>query len=307
MGHCAGGAHFCCFAAVMPDTSTRRQMPITIIGGYLGAGKTTLVNHLLRYANGKRLAVLVNEFGALPIDADLIEAEEDNLISLAGGCVCCSYGNDMMEAMVELAKMEPRPDHVILEASGVAIPSMIAGSVSLFADYTMDGIVVLADVTTVRDHARDVYLSDTIQRQLANADIILLNKTDLLSQEEVTQMQKWVAKQSPKSAITPCVNGQVPLEVVLQDFDTDISSYKKDGHASLKGFSTMFVQPDPVEDALQFGKELIASNAGLVRAKGFVKETTGEFKTVQVVGKRLDVSPAPSGVEIGVVLIKRSV
>lgn len=106
------------------------SLPVTIIGGYLGAGKTTLVNHLLRNANGARLAVLVNEFGELPIDEDLIEAQDDMMISIAGGCVCCSYGNDLTLAMLDMARMQPRPDHVILEASGVALPGAIAAAVS---------------------------------------------------------------------------------------------------------------------------------------------------------------------------------
>ena len=84
------------------------RLPVSVIGGYLGAGKTTLVNHLLRHANGRRLAVLVNEFGDLPIDADLIEAEEDGLISISGGCVCCSFGNDLIAALGDLAKMTLR-------------------------------------------------------------------------------------------------------------------------------------------------------------------------------------------------------
>jgi len=94
------------------------MLPVTIIGGYLGAGKTTLVNHLLRHADGTKIAVLVNEFGALPIDADLIEAQDDALISIAGGCVCCSYGNDLVQAMLDLAKLENRPDHLVIESSG---------------------------------------------------------------------------------------------------------------------------------------------------------------------------------------------
>ena len=110
------------------DTST---LPVTVIGGYLGAGKTTLVNHLLRHAQGLRIAVLVNEFGALPIDADLIETQDENIISIAGGCVCCSYGNDLILAMLDLAKLTPAPQHVLLEASGVAIPGAIASSVGL--------------------------------------------------------------------------------------------------------------------------------------------------------------------------------
>jgi len=109
--------------------SEQSLLPITTIAGYLGAGKTTLVNHMLRNANGLRLAVLVNEFGELPIDEDLIEAEGDDIISIAGGCVCCSYGNDLTLALLDMLEMQPRPDHVIIEASGVAMrPTNMSGT-----------------------------------------------------------------------------------------------------------------------------------------------------------------------------------
>ena len=136
-----------------------------IIGGYLGAGKTTLVNHLLRNADGRRLAIMVNEFGDLSIDADLIEMEGDDLISLAGGCVCCSYGSGLMEAFVALQAMEPKPDHIVLEASGVAIPSSIAGSVALLDGFSLAGVICLVDAMQIHEQAGDKYLQDTIERQ----------------------------------------------------------------------------------------------------------------------------------------------
>ncbi|MBL8673866.1 MAG: GTP-binding protein, partial [Rhodospirillales bacterium] len=92
-------------------------LPVTVIGGYLGAGKTTLVNHLLRHAGGRRIAVMVNDFGALAVDADLIEAERGDVLDIAGGCVCCSYGSDLMAALMELPRRRPDLDHVALEAS----------------------------------------------------------------------------------------------------------------------------------------------------------------------------------------------
>jgi len=91
-------------------------LPVTVIGGYLGAGKTTLINHLLRTANGMRLAVLVNEFGALSIDEDLIEAEQDDIISIAGGCICCSFGDDLSAALMDICAFKPPPDHILIEA-----------------------------------------------------------------------------------------------------------------------------------------------------------------------------------------------
>ena len=110
-------------------------LPVTLIGGYLGAGKTTLVNHLLRTADGLRLAVLVNEFGALPIDAELIEARGEKVISIAGGCVCCSYGSDLMAALMDLEEIAGDIDHVLIETSGVALPGQVARSVGLLAGY----------------------------------------------------------------------------------------------------------------------------------------------------------------------------
>ena len=158
--------------------STPSPIPATVIGGYLGAGKTTLVNHLLRTANGLRLAVLVNEFGALPIDDDLIIAREDNLISLAGGCVC-SFGSDLMAALMDLSQISPPPERVLIEASGVAMPGAIAASVDLLTAYAVDGVLVLADSETVRTRADDLFMGDTIRRQLGEADLILLSKCDV--------------------------------------------------------------------------------------------------------------------------------
>ena len=102
-------------------------IPVSVIGGYLGAGKTTLVNHLLRNANGRKLAILVNEFGELPIDADLIEADDGDMISIAGGCICCSYGSDLVGALMELPERMPDMDGMLIEASGVALPGALRG------------------------------------------------------------------------------------------------------------------------------------------------------------------------------------
>ena len=104
---------------------TAPQISATIIAGYLGAGKTTLVNHLLRNNDGRRFAVLVNEFGELAIDADLIESDEGDLLSLSGGCICCSYGSDLMDALIKLSDRAADLDGLLIEASGVALPGGI--------------------------------------------------------------------------------------------------------------------------------------------------------------------------------------
>ncbi|MGA0236491.1 MAG: CobW family GTP-binding protein, partial [Alphaproteobacteria bacterium] len=151
-------------------TKQAKSLPVTVIGGYLGAGKTTLVNHLLRNANGRRLAILVNEFGNIAIDEDLIEAEEDGLISISGGCICCSFGNDLIGAIDELRRSDLAPDHIVVETSGVALPGAVVASLGLMDTIVPDGIVVLVDAETVLKQAADDYIGDTITRQLADAE-----------------------------------------------------------------------------------------------------------------------------------------
>jgi G3E family GTPase len=106
-------------------------IPVTIVGGYLGAGKTTLVNHLLRHSQGRRIAVLVNDFGELAIDAELIEARDGDMLQLAGGCVCCSFGSDLLAALLRLRDMQPAPRHILIETSGVALPGAVARTLTL--------------------------------------------------------------------------------------------------------------------------------------------------------------------------------
>ena len=188
-------------------------LPVTVVGGYLGAGKTTLVNSLLRQANGRRLAIMVNEFGALPIDASLVEAADDRIVSLVGGCVCCSYGEDLVSSLVMLEALEPRPDHVLLEASGVAFPGAIAGTVGLLQGFALDGAVVLADAETVRGRAGDRYLGSTVRRQIEQADLILLNKCDLA--DDADEVEAWLGEAAPDARLLRTVRSDAPIDIVL--------------------------------------------------------------------------------------------
>lgn len=283
------------------------MIPVTVIGGYLGSGKTTLVNHLLRNANGKRLAIMVNEFGDLPIDEDLIEASSENMIALAGGCVCCSFGSDLIAAMRELAQMQPPPDNVILEASGVALPGAIAGTLSLLPEFALDGVLVLVDAETVRQTTADKYMADTITRQLADADMLLLNKTDLVTDSELVELRAWIPQFAPDARIIETQRSVLDPAVVLQNF-MQVEHVGYDGpFQHVDGFETERLEIDAVTgvEAAAFAVELIRNNPGLVRAKGFVQEANGSMKTVQIVGRRSEVSAAPSGVRAGMVLISQ--
>lgn len=283
-------------------TTTSARIPVTILGGYLGAGKTTLVNHLLRNANGRRLAILVNDFGEIAIDADLIEAEEDDVISLSGGCVCCSYGNDLIMAMDDLSKMQPRPDHVILESSGVALPGAIANSVSLLHDYGVEGIVVLADAETVQQRANDKYIGDTITRQLDDADLLVLNKTDLVAEDQKAPLARWLADNFDCFSVIEAQRAQVDPEILLLEFDHDAAGYPPP-HTHAGQHSTEFVRFEQPVDVAAFADELLQRSPSLVRAKGFVPDKDGSMKTLQITGRRMDITQAPATATPGLVTI----
>ena len=278
------------------------MLPVTVIGGYLGAGKTTLVNHALRHANGKRLAVLVNEFGALPIDEDLIEAQDDNIIAIAGGCVCCSYGNDLVQALMDLQQLDPPPDHVMLEASGVALPGAIAASVSLLEGYHLDGIVVLVDAETIRARAEDPYMGDTIMRQLTDADILLLNKSDLVPKEVLGTVSEWLGAQSSGATVVPTCHGAVPNTVILQDFAPDIAKFANGAFHQASQFDSQVLEVSHDCDADTLAAALADPAFNLIRAKGFVPTPDG-MRTIQNVARRWSVAHAPDGARPGIVVI----
>ena len=279
-------------------------LPVTVIGGYLGSGKTTLVNHLLRTTDGLRLAIMVNEFGDLPIDEDLIEAQGDDMIALAGGCVCCSYGDDLMAAMQQMATMDPPPDHIVLEASGVALPGAIASSLSLFSGVRDDGIVVLADAETVRERANDKFIYDTVLRQLSDADLIVLNKVDLVDAVTRDQLHDWLRECAPEATVVDATHSAIDPAALLSSFIArSRGAYLTNAHCQT--MRSWVIQPEEGTDPAGLAQEL-AADEGVIRAKGFVK-TAGGMKTVQVAGKRWSVSDAADDVAEGVVVIGPSV
>ncbi len=264
-------------------------LPVTILGGYLGAGKTTLVNALLRRAAGRRLAVLVNEFGALPIDADLIEARQGDLLTIAGGCICCSYGSDLVGALLDVGDRRARLDHLIIETSGVALPDAVAQALTLVPGLARDGIVVLADAETLLARAADRYLADTILRQIAVADLVVLTKTDLLGTEARSARRAWLAARWPGARVVEAVRGDLPADLVLGP-GSGAASLEGGAAAPLHGpayVSCVIEVLAPVVPRA-FAAALAAATPQLLRAKGFVTDATGAAHAIQIVGHRHD-------------------
>ncbi len=270
------------------------KLPVTVLGGYLGAGKTTLVNHLLRHANGRRLGVLINEFGTLPIDADLIEGAEGNLLSIAGGCICCSYGDDLLSALLDLAGRAAQLDEVLIECSGVALPGAVARTITLLGGLSLDAVVVVADAETVRSRAADRYIGDTITRQLADADLVVLNKTDLVSEAEAATLREWLPHFAPRARIMSARRAAIAPEIV---FDLDASPHLRTeaqhDHAAEDFVSENFRIPHTL-DVTALASALIDPALGLVRAKGFALDRDGGWKAIQIVGLRAEVAAAPA-------------
>ena len=264
------------------------MIPVTTIGGYLGAGKTTVVNHLLRHANGARLAILVNEFGQLAIDEDLIIAQGDEMISIAGGCICCSFGDNLVGAMMDLAALDPAPDHIVIEASGVAIPGSIAASVSLLSGFRHDGIVVLADAETISTRAQDKYVGDTILRQLADADILLLTKTDLISASQCRETIDWLGQLGSSARIVPISDGKVAPEILLDQFARQ-GPYESSPHSD-RLFESVSIELTAPCDARAFAQALVDPTLGIIRAKGHVTDHCGARTLIQIVGERFEVT-----------------
>jgi G3E family GTPase len=191
-------------------------VPVTIIGGFLGAGKTTLLNHILTESHGRRAAVVVNDFGAINIDAALVVGVDGDTISLANGCVCCSMRDDLVGACLALLQRPERPDHLIVETSGVSDPVAIANtflSPQLHQFLELDAILCVVDSEQFPELPGDqTALAHT---QVAAADIVVLNKVDLVDTTGLAQLRTLIAAISPGARMIDAQHGRVPAELIL--------------------------------------------------------------------------------------------
>jgi len=194
---------------------------VTVIGGYLGAGKTTLVNHILRTADS-RIAVLVNDFGDINIDESLIESNDGDTLSLSNGCICCSLVDGFASALNTIRELEPRPDRLVIEASGVADPASIA-AYGHAPGLVMDAVVVVVDAETIRRKSRDKYVGDTVLGQLRSADILVMNKIDLLEADDRSSTRSWLGDRCPDSVIVESENAAVD-PIVLYGTGPNVSA-----------------------------------------------------------------------------------
>lgn len=256
------------------------QLTLTVISGYLGAGKTTLINALLADPHGLRLMVMVNDFGAINIDKALIEAEDENVLALTNGCVCCTMGADLFMALGDVLDRTPQPDHLIIEASGIANPKAIANTAIAEPDLRYAGIVTLVDALNITDLLSDALVAPQVHEQIAAADLLIQTKrTDRDPQLDALFIKNGL--QLPE-IIEPNIISLLTLDVSAPK--TGPTEARHPDYVSWHHRSTDIIAHDRLISAIAHRPE------GLYRAKGYVRTEQGSF-ALHIVGNHSDLSP----------------
>ena len=192
-------------------------VPILLVTGFLGAGKTTLINHLLTEPNGRRLAAVVNDFGAIDIDAALLASVGDDIVSLKNGCICCSLQGDLLRTLSTLLRRDPAPDGIVIETSGVSDPAEIVRSLLdpvIWQAAALDAVICVADARHLTD--RPDLLDDALcQSQLRAADFVALNKTDLVTPAELETVRQGLTRFKPARVIQDTADGHMPPDLLF--------------------------------------------------------------------------------------------
>jgi cobalamin biosynthesis protein CobW len=303
--------------------SNLAKTPVTIITGFLGAGKTTLIRHLMANPQGKRLAVLVNEFGALGVDGEILKSCADencpaeNIVELANGCICCTVADDFIPTIEALLALTSKPDHILIETSGLALPKPLLKAFdwpAIRSRVTVDGVIALADAEAVAAglfapeahgasekasaHEHETPLSEVFEDQVACADIVLLTKSDLADEPARTKAREIILAELPRALpVIEVANGTIDPRVILglgAAAEDDIAARPShhDGHDDHEheDFDTISINLPEISDveALKDAIRRLAREQHILRVKGYVAVAGKPMRLlVQAVGERV--------------------
>ena len=201
--------------AEISELMPKRGMPITIITGFLGSGKTTLLNHILSHNQDWKVAVLVNEFGDINIDSQLLVSIDENMVELSNGCICCTINDGLVDAVYRVLERSDRIDYMVIETTGVAdpLPIMLTFLGTELRDLTrLDSVITVVDAEAFTS---EHFESEAALRQITYADITVLNKTDLASPEQLEKLTDYIGTVKTGSRILYSRQAQVPLPLIL--------------------------------------------------------------------------------------------
>ncbi|MGY6548237.1 MAG: cobalamin biosynthesis protein CobW [Roseinatronobacter sp.] len=306
--------------------STLEKLPVTIITGFLGSGKTTVISHLLRNPGGRRLAVVVNEFGEVGVDGEILkgcalpDCPEENIVELANGCICCTVADDFIPTIEALMRLDPRPDHILIETSGLALPKPLLQAFdwpAIRSRITVDGVIALADAEAVaagrfapdvaavdRQRAADdsldheTPLSEVFEDQIACADLVLLTKPDLAGAEGLARARAIIAAEAPRPLpVIEVAEGIVDARIILglgagAEDDLAARPSHHDGHDDHEheDFESLVIDlpeiTDPADLAVRI--ERLARDLRILRVKGHAAVAGKPMRLlVQAVGARV--------------------
>ncbi|MFZ1028113.1 MAG: GTP-binding protein [Limnoraphis robusta] len=292
----------------IPSSTTldipKRGMPVTIITGFLGSGKTTLLNEILSNKQDLKVAVLVNEFGDINIDAQLLISTEEDMVELSNGCICCTINDGLVDAVYRVLEREERVDYMVIETTGVAdpLPIILTFLGTELREFTrLDSIITLVDAEAFTPEHFD---SEAALKQIVYGDVVLLNKTDLAASEKVEEVEAYIQTVKPGARILRTQQAKVPLPLVLDVGLTPVELYQADEehhhhehhhhhspHLDNDGFISVSFQSHSPFDIEKFEKFLTEEMPiEVFRAKGILWFDNSEMRHIfQLSGPRYDI------------------
>jgi G3E family GTPase len=266
----------------MEGSPLQKLIPVTVLTGYLGAGKTTLLNYILTAQHGKRIAVIVNEFGEIGIDNQLVVNADEEILEMNNGCICCTVRTDLIRIVSDLMKRSQDFDYLVIETTGLADPAPVIQS--FFIDEVMRSHLLLDAIVTVVDakHIWQHWDSSEAQEQIAFADVILLNKADLVSPEVLHELEQRIRSMNAIAKICPTQHSQVPLDTVLgvgafdlkNALSIDPEFLSEEAHEHDEAVSSVAIQKQGVVNGDKLNRWLYqlvqARGADIFRMKGIL-------------------------------------